>query len=180
MQKVLALSLLGVSLITGGCAAFLDAQPLYKEPVGEGDNIARIRFVGNVTSTSIKTKEDGINRDLVLHNKLGFYNETHDIGMPKLSYRQQDYKSYYFEIRVKPQPMVLTLTSDNTNKGFCTISVLFSPEKGKDYDINFDTHEQFTQCKLHLNQIVTDPSTGVPILKPAPFKRVPMLYAHFE
>ncbi|CFQ63087.1 Uncharacterised protein [Yersinia frederiksenii] len=172
MHKILAFTLLGTTLISTGCTSPFHSAPVYQDPVGEGNNIARIRFVSNVTGTSIKAKEDNIDRELVPHTALGFYNDTRDISMPKLSYRQQDYKSYYFEVRVKPQPIIISITTDATFRGQCQMSVLFTPEAGKDYDVNFDTGERIGKCIFHLNQIVTDPSTSVAILKPVQFKKV--------
>lgn len=179
MKKRMFVALAG-ALLLSGCAAFNYSEPVYQDPVGEGDNVARIRFIGNVTGTSITTKDNTTSRNLVPHTSFGYYNDTRDIGMPKLTYRPQDYQGYYFEVRAKPLPTVLHIVTDRTDEGTCGMSVLIFPEAGKDYDVNFDAHEQYTKCVFHFNEIVTDPATGVKVLKARPFKKLPFLADQYE
>ncbi|MCW2483367.1 hypothetical protein, partial [Candidatus Symbiopectobacterium sp. NZEC135] len=49
-------------------------------------------------------------------------------------------------------------------------SFLITPEAGKDYDLNYDQKENSKICVLHFNEIVRDPTTGVTVLKPAPYQ----------
>lgn len=170
MPKKVGLSLFFTALLISGCTSLSPYTPVHQDPMGEGNAISRIRFVSNITGTAITLKEDNIARDLVPHTALGYYNDTRDIGMPKLSYRPQDYKGYYFEIRVKPQPMIIRIYSDKTDQGSCSAAFLVVTEAGKDYDVNLDPHEKFTKCVFHFSEIITDPTTGVVILKPLPFK----------
>ncbi|WP_312118305.1 hypothetical protein [Pantoea vagans] len=169
MKKYLSFTFLSISLLSG-CSAFNYSAPLYKDPVGEKSNLARIRFIGNVTGTSISTKENTADQQLVPHTSFGYYNDTRDIGMPKISYRQNDYKNYYFEVYAKPGQTIFHILTDDTDQGSCSTSALVNLEAGKDYDVNFDAHEQFTKCVFHFSEIVTDPATGVKILKAKPFK----------
>ena len=170
MKKCLPFTFLSVALLSG-CSAFNYSAPLYHDPVGEKSHLARVRFIGNVTGTSISTKGNSTFQELVPHTSFGYYNDSRDIGMPKISYRQQDYKSYYFEVLAKPGPTIFHIITDETDQGHCSMSALVNLEAGKDYDVNFDAHEQFTKCVFHFSEIVTDPATGVKILKAKPFKK---------
>ncbi|WP_159077935.1 hypothetical protein [Dickeya sp. Secpp 1600] len=144
---------------------------VYKEPVGF-DKTSRIRFVSNVTGTSILQKSDSniTPRYIVPHTFLGFYNETRDIGMPKISYRPQDYKGYYFEVKVKAEPTYIKIYTDNGVNGYCGTSFIINPEPGKDYDINYDPNQNNKVCVFYFNEIVRESSSGVTVLKSVPFK----------
>lgn len=178
MIKIHTITLITLCLFLSGCKSFgglikskHDAL-VYSEPSQSTEQLARIRFVGNVTGTSLVQKSDTVKKDhyLVPHTMLGFYNETRDIGMPKISYRPQDYKGYYFEIRVKPEPTYVNIMTDYGSYGRCSTTFLINPEPGKDYDFNYDQNENNRICIPHFNEIVKDPTTGVTVLKPATFK----------
>lgn len=161
-----------------GCRSFGELgksarDPLvYSEPTQSDENISRIRFVSNVTGTCIvqKSHTDRKERCLVPHTMLGFYNETRDIGIPKITYRPQDYKGYYFEIKIKSEPTFVFIKTDNGPRGRCMTNFLIKPEPGKDYDFNYDQYENKKICVLHFNEITRDPTTGVTLLKPASYE----------
>lgn len=178
MIKICSVIMLTFCLFLTGCRSFGElggrAQDpvVYSDPADSSGNVARIRFVGNVTGTSIRQKSNpGLkNHYLVPHTMLGFYNETRDIGIPKLTYRPQDYKGYYFEIKIRSEPTIINIATDAGPRGYCVTSFLITPEAGKDYDLNYDQRENSKICVLHFNEIVRDPTTGVTVLKPAPYQ----------
>lgn len=178
MTKYYSVIMLIFCLGLTGCQSFAELGrqdrniPVYKDPPQSRENLARIRFVGNVTGTSLLQKSDvpQEERDLVAHTMLGFYNDTRDIGIPKLSYRPQDYKGYYFEIKVKPEPTLIKISTDVGPNGVCHTVFLITPEAGKDYDLNYDQKENKKVCVMHFNEIVRDATTGVTVLKPAPYR----------
>ncbi|QZN96011.1 hypothetical protein [Symbiopectobacterium purcellii] len=178
MTKYYSVIMLTFCLGLTGCQSFAELGrqerniPVYKDPPQSSENLARIRFVGNVTGTSLLQKSDvpQEERDLVAHTMLGFYNDTRDIGIPKLSYRPQDYKGYYFEIKVKPEPTLIKISTDVGPNGACHTVFLITPEAGKDYDLNYDQKENKKVCVMHFNEIVRDATTGVTVLKPAPYR----------
>lgn len=146
---------------------------VYSDPAGSSESVARIRFVGNVTAgTSLlqKSNPGPKNHYFVPYTMLGFYNETRDIGIPKLTYRPQDYKGYYFEIKIRSEPTIVNIATDAGPHGYCVTSFLITPGAGKDYDLNYDQKENSKICVLHFNEIVRDPTTGVSVLKPAPYQ----------
>ncbi|NPE62551.1 hypothetical protein HKX68_05935 [Dickeya dadantii] len=177
MKILYSLAALTICVFVTGCKSLnykvnsAKDPSVYQEPIGV-DKISRIRFVSNVTGTSIIQKSDVNMRRkyLVPHTFLGFYNETRDIGMPKISYRPQDYKNYYFEVKVKPEPTYIYIYTDNGINGVCTTGFIINPEAGKDYDVNYDPNQNSKVCVFHFNEIVSESSSGVTILKPAPFK----------
>lgn len=171
MKKICFLVVLVLCIGVIGCKSLNKDPFLYKEPVATTDKISRIRFVGNVTGTSIEQKSDSnrVLKNLVPHTMFGFYNETRDIGIPKIAYRPQDYKKYYFEVKVKSEPTYIQIDTDSGINGMCMTGFIIHPEPGKDYDLNYDPNEDNKVCVFHFNEIVRDPSSGVMILKSASF-----------
>lgn len=156
-----------------GCAMFKSANKAgfpttYVEPT-DTSNTARVRFISNITGTGIKPPGSNLSYVIVYHGIFGFYNQTQDIGMPKITYRKNDYKGYYFEIKALAGATEFHIRTDPTLRGSCHARFIVDLVKGRDYDINFDTSESKSSCKLHVSEIVKDDGTGVYILKPVDF-----------
>lgn len=142
----------------------------------DSENISRVRFIGNITGTSIKQEGEEAYRYIVPHTWRGFYNDTKDIGMPKVSNRKADYEDYYFEIKVKAVPTTFFIGTDQTYRGRCMQEIGVNLASGKDYDINFVTDTKKGICIINVNEVIKDESTGAYTLKPVEFEKVKPSY----
>ncbi|WP_315707759.1 hypothetical protein [Brenneria uluponensis] len=174
MAKILHFILILAAISLSGCKAIENSfgdRPIYQEP-SDTKNVSRIRFIKNIRGTEIKQK--GYSKtytNITEFSWRGYVNKTRDIGMPKISYRKDDYNDYYFETKIKSVPTLIYIQTESTVAGSCHGMFFIKPESGKDYDMNFDITESRTKCIMHFNEIVKDGTTGVYILKPAPYKR---------
>ncbi|MFJ5373007.1 hypothetical protein ACIPTP_10760 [Pectobacterium versatile] len=176
MAKILHLILISATISLSGCRAIENSfadRPIYQEP-SDTQNVSRIRFIKNIRGTQIKQK--GYSKtytQITPFSWRGHINATRDIGMPKISYRKDDYNDYYFETRIKSVPTLIYIQTEATSRGSCHSMFFIKPEAGKDYDMNFDITTDRSRCFMHFNEVVKDGTSGIYILKPAPYKISP-------
>ena len=151
-------------LLISGCSVFngfnVKKPKTYEEPTDRSD-VSRVRFIGNITGTGVRTFGSEYYDSLVYDGVWGHYNSTKDIGIPKIPYRKSDYDGYYYEVYIKAGRTRFIIRTDSTLRGSCLTMFEIELIKGKDYEINFNPNESRSNCILHTNEIIKDEKLGV-------------------